>query len=503
MADPFQNKIKKVRGKRKPTVDDVFKSFADGLKDTREVSFKRFIRKVYPRYEFYWFLEELIERLEAVANGELKRLACFMPPRHGKSLTISQLFPAYFLNRHADLRVGLATYGAILSREMSEKARNFYLLGGGSLDPASHAKDNWSTHRGGGMWASGVGGTITGKGYHVGIVDDPLKNEMEAYSPLIRQRQKDWWRATWSTRNQPDAALILMQTRWVEDDLGGWLMSQLDPTDQESGWEILNFQAIKEQKSWSFPENCKVFDDPREDGEALCPERYPLKELEKRKEAYERTDQMHFWNALYQQDPRPKEGNIWKRKYFDKWFNDWDELPVLYDVGWDWDTAYSDNENNAATAFVLTGHDRQGTVYLMDLNWFWLEDPELVDYIEKLTFPHRFKCVGVGVHYIENRANGKTVLQRLKRRIGSRVKPGPPIHADKVTRTQLITPFVAEGNLVVREDLLPILLDDEEQGILNFPNKELKDLNDAFVQALYRHTQKRQVSVNTLNISVA
>src|SRR5262245_1909160 len=169
-------------------------------------SFRDFIAAVHPRYVVYAHCTRLIAALQRVADGELNRLMVFMPPRHGKSETVSRLFPAYYLLRHPRHFVGLASYGADLAYTLSRAARDFYGAGGGALHQAARAVRHWETASGGGLWAAGVSGPMTGKGFHLGIIDDPLKDAEEAASSTIRNKQKDWYSSTFSTRMEPSAA---------------------------------------------------------------------------------------------------------------------------------------------------------------------------------------------------------------------------------------------------------------------------------------------------------
>lgn len=269
------------------------------------LSFRDFIRLANPRYEFYRHCDELIDVLQKVADGEIKRLMVFMPPRHGKSELVSRLFPAYYLYRHPAKWVAIASYGADLAYTLSRAARENYTRVRGLLHMASRAVKHWQTASGGGLWATGVGGPATGKGYHLGIVDDPIKDAKEAQSPTIRDRQKDWYASVWSTREEPNGAQVVVQTRWHENDLSGHILDI--EQDEPEKWYIVSLAAIAEPIP-EFPTTCTVHPDWRQAGEALCPERYPiakLKNIAKRIGNY-------FFAALFQQRPAPREGGLFK-----------------------------------------------------------------------------------------------------------------------------------------------------------------------------------------------
>ncbi|MCB2130821.1 MAG: terminase family protein [Rhodobacteraceae bacterium] len=436
------------------------------------LSFRAFIERINPRYVFYDHVIDLIDALQRVADGEILNLMVFMPPRHGKSELVSRMFTAYLLYTQPEKWVAISSYAAELAYTFSRNARDNYRTAGGAVKEDAGAIKHWETGSGGGLWATGVGGPATGKGFHYGIIDDPVKNAEEAASRIIRNKHWDWWNSTWLTRQEPGAARIVVQTRWHEDDLSGRILDQLE--DDPEPWHVVNMPAIKETDPRSFPECCTVIDDRREAGAALCPPRYDLDALSKikRKDPY-------FWSALYQQNPSPIEGALWQRQ----WFVDtaFDVAPKgLRDVARDWDTAYTDDEKNSATAFVEAGQDAEGTIYVTDLDWRWLETPDAESWMLALG----------GAHYIERKASGKSIAQTLKRRGIAAVEVSVPGGGDKIARTSLAAPMAEAGKVRIARHLLPKLLDDEKQGILKFPNGSHNDLNDALVQAIHRLTMR-------------
>lgn len=174
-------------------------------------TFREFVSRVNPRYAWHRHCVELADVLQQVADGTITRLMVFLPPRHSKSETVSRLFSAYYLARFPDRWVGLTSYAADLAFTLSRHARDNYQAGGGATRQDASAVKHWETGKGGGFWAAGVGGPITGKGGHLLIVDDPLKNAEEANSETIREKQKEWYRSTFSTRAEPGAAIIVVQ----------------------------------------------------------------------------------------------------------------------------------------------------------------------------------------------------------------------------------------------------------------------------------------------------
>lgn len=275
------------------------------------VSFRAFIERVNPGLRFYTHVGRLIAVLQRVADDELDRLMVFLPPRHTKSELVSRLFTAYYLYRHPERWVGLNSYGADLAYSLSRNSRDNYQRFGGAVRGDAAAVKQWETGGGGGLWAAGVGGPITGKGFHLGIIDDPVKNAEEASSPTIQERHRDWYSSTFYTRGEPGNAIIVIQTRWNEADLSGWLLSQ-ENDDEPERWHIVNLPAIAEDDPQTFPPTCTVERDFRQAGAALCPERYDIGKLAK----LQRRVGDYFWSALYQQRPTPLEGGLFKRQWF-------------------------------------------------------------------------------------------------------------------------------------------------------------------------------------------
>ena len=323
---------------------------------TDYLSFHDFIALVNPRYQFYRHCEELIAILQLVADDRLHRVMVFEPPRHGKSELVSRLFPAYYLYRHPERFVGIASYGADLAYTLSRAAREFYQRGGGLLSKAASAVKYWLTRSGGGLWAAGVGGPATGKGWHLGIIDDPIKDAKEASSETIRERIKDWFGSVWTTREEPGGALVVVQTRWHEDDLSGYLLS-LELEERED-WYIVNLPAICDPDDLpTFPASCTVHPDWRDKGEPLCPERYPLERLHK---VAKRIGE-YFFGALFQQWPRPRDGGM-----FGGAVQIVGAVPVGARYGRYWDKAGAAPGKGDWTVGALLAH-LDGVTYIADI----------------------------------------------------------------------------------------------------------------------------------------
>lgn len=327
----------------------------------RKLTFKEFVTIVNPRYKWFKHCEVLGEVLQRVADGEVTRLMIFMPPRHGKSEETSRLFSAYFLYRYPEKWVGLASYVADLAYTLSRASKDFFLSAGGVLRGDAKAVKHWQTEAGGGLWATGVGGPITGKGFHLGIIDDPLKNAEEAASDKIREKQKEWYSSTFYTREEPGGgAIIFILTRWNEDDLAGWQLVEeaAAEDDEKEHWHVISLPAICEEEKPEFPASCTVEPDWRKPGEALCPERFDLAKLKR----IAAKVGIYFWNALFQQRPRPRDGGMFKRS----WFKIVGAVPAGCTFVRYWDKAGSDGKGDY-TAGVLIARAPDGSFYVVDV----------------------------------------------------------------------------------------------------------------------------------------
>ncbi|MFE7547053.1 terminase large subunit domain-containing protein [Streptomyces gardneri] len=241
-----------------------------------------------------------------IARGERVKALITMPPRHGKSRRAARWAPLWYLARHPDHRIMIASYGADLAEEHSRWIRDAIQTYGPQIGLALHSGSKAAgrfdladpvtgDRLEGGLVAAGVGGGLTGKGAHVALVDDPIKDAADAESPTMRRRLWDWWTAVLNTRMEPAGSIIVVQTRWHEQDLAGRILEGQDTSD----WIKLDLPAI-----------CDSEDDPlgRPIGAALWPARYGRRALA----AIRRAVGERVWWSLYQQKPRPMEGGVWQ-----------------------------------------------------------------------------------------------------------------------------------------------------------------------------------------------
>lgn len=280
-------------------------------------SFKDFVKYTKPDYIFNWHHLLLIDYLQKFAEGKIKKLMVFMPPQHGKSELTSRRLPAYILGINPKAKIIGCSYSADLATSFNRDVQRIIddekyidvfpetLLNGSNVRTA--AKGNYLRnsdlfeiveHRG--FYKSvGVGGSLTGTPADIGIIDDPVKDAVEAESATYRARIWDWFTQVFMTRLHNDSQIIVTQTRWNNDDLSGRIIKHLN---NDNSWTILSLPAICEG---NVNEN-----DPRKLGEALWEEKHSLKRLSEIKAANPRA-----FHALYQQDPKPFEGGLVYPKY--------------------------------------------------------------------------------------------------------------------------------------------------------------------------------------------
>jgi len=244
------------------------------------------------------------------------------PPQHGKSELASVRAPAYWLAHRPDDPVILCSYAASLAYAKSREARGLVespafgtLFPDVTTDRSSRAVDYWRIQaRRGGVLAAGVGGPITGHGAQLGLIDDPFENWKQAQSLTVRNTVWDWYRMTFRTRVWEGGAIVLIMTRWHEDDLAGRLLQQ-----DADAWHVLRLPALAETQDQRDEQHARMglpvgLGDPlgREPGEALCPLRFSAEAL-----AEIRRDVGSLgWMAEYQASPIQPEGNRFKRAWF-------------------------------------------------------------------------------------------------------------------------------------------------------------------------------------------
>lgn len=439
--------------------------------------------------------KELDRFLEAVVDKKSPRLMITMPPRHGKSELSTRRFPAYVFGRYPDMSIISASYGADLSSRMnrdvqrimdSEDYRDLFpdtrLFGKNvrSVVDGSYLRNSdifeIVGHKGC-YRSSGVGGGITGMGGDILIIDDPLKDRAEADSLTIREKVWDWYTSTLYTRLSPGGGILLIQTRWHMDDLAGRLL-EAARAEEGDQWRCVNFPAIAE------------FDEPyRKAGEALHPERYPLEQLFKYKAALGGRD----WAALYQQQPSPDGGAIFRKEWvqyylpkdlpdrFDKMLISWD---MTFKDGDDTDFVVGQVWGRAGGRFFLLDQVRGRMDFVATVQAFLAMADKWPRALEKL---------------VEDKANGPAVISSLKSRISGII----PINPDgsKTARAHAVTPLFEAGNVFIPHPQTCAWITDYSAELLQFPAAAHDDQVDATTQALRRFAGSPSLYIHPSNIA--
>ena len=315
-----------------------------------------FTQRINPRYDAGWVHRDIARRLERfsedVAKGLSPRLMILMPPRHGKSELASRMFPAWHLGHHPDHEIIACSYNVSLAMSFSRKVKEvlhdpaYQSVFSTRLHPDFQANEEWGIAGSrGGYVAAGVGGGITGKGAHILLIDDPLKNAEEADSPDVREKLWDWYGSTAYTRLAPGAGVLVIQTWWHDDDLAGKLQTAMSSDPESDQFELVKYPAIAEHDEYLDTQSDLITYvshnvdpttyDPYEQlqaharaaaqkvdltglrflrgkGGALHPQRYDTKKLH----AIKKTIPPRFWAALYQQNPVPDDGAYFTKDHF-------------------------------------------------------------------------------------------------------------------------------------------------------------------------------------------
>lgn len=406
------------------------------------------------------------KKLVDASARRIKRLIVTEPPRHGKSELISKYYPAWHLGLFPDDRIILTSYEADFAASWGRKSRDIMEeygeeLFGVRVRQDSSAANRWDIkNHSGGMNTAGAGGPITGKGGDVIIVDDPIKNADEANSPTIRDKVWEWYQSTLYTRLEPDGVIIIVMTRWHEDDLVGRL---LNPEFGEvEDWEVINLPAIAEEND---PLGRKV-------GEPLWKERYNNKELERIKN----TVGSYWWNALYQQRPSPPEGAIVHRE----WWQYYNVLPNRFDeVIQSWDASFKETKDGSYVVGQVWG--RLGAdKYLIDQVRARIDFTDTIRAIKNMAI----KYPQAKLKLVEDKANGPAIISTLRKEISGIVPIDP--QGSKEARAYSVSPDIEAGNVYLPSPSLAPWIRDYVEEWAAFPHGKNDDQVDATTQALDR-----------------
>ena len=431
--------------------------------------FMAFVHAMWPGFVNGRHHKVMAQKFQDIADGKLKRLIINMPPRHTKSEFASYMLPAWFLGKFPEKKIIQCSNTAELAVGFGRKVRN--LVGSEAyaeifpdvgLKSDSKAAGRWDTNKGGNYFAIGVGGTVTGKGADLLIIDDPHSEQEAAIAstnPEVYDKVYEWYSSGPRQRLQPGGAIVVVMTRWSLRDLTGKILKSSIERDGDE-WEVINFPAI-------LPSDAP-----------LWPAFWPLNELLALKEELP----VSKWNAQYQQSPTSEEGALVKREWWQEWKGD--RAPPCEFIIQSWDTAFTKNERSDYSACTTWGvfykdeDQRDPNIILLDAYKARLEFPEL-----KKRALEMYQEWEPDAFVIEGKASGMPLIFEL-RRMGIPVQEFTPTRGnDKIARLNSVTDLFASGKVWAPGTRWA---DEVMEEMAAFPNSEHDDLVDSSTQALIR-----------------
>jgi len=483
-------------------------------------SFVDFVKLMNPDFTFADFQIELMEKLDALEKGTLgkQRLLITMPPRHAKSFLATVHFPVYYLSRKPNRNVLSTSYNQDLAKTFGRQVRDLarepfvsQAFPDFAMSEESRAVDDWRTTMLGTYYATGIGGSTTGRAATLLILDDPVKAREEAESATQRNKTWSYYVSALTTRKQPEpdgtkSIEIVILTRWHPDDVAGRLMETEDWKENE--WEHVNFPAIKKVGGGKKSVTDLPPDDPRfvpsgklstvspgkryyidEKEEPLWKERFPLEELHKRR----RLDPREF-ASLYQQTPYVQGGNLIKSSWWKSYDHTTQEYMSIIIAA---DTAFKKTEQADYSVLMVLGIDQGGDIYLIDLVRNKWDFPEL----KKAAIGINTKWRGKGLRgiYVEDKASGQSLVQELKNQSGVSVIPYKVV-ADKVARLNAVTPMIEGGRVHLPKEAR--WLDDFMEEAQSFPNGKHDDQIDALSLGLDVLSRMSGFNQDAMNVPI-
>ncbi len=431
--------------------------------------FAAFVKEMWPGFIDGRHHKVMAKKFEEIASGKIKRLIINMPPRHTKSEFASFMLPAWFLGKFPNKKIIQCSNTAELAVGFGRKVRNLVdseayarIFPNVTLRSDSKAAGRWSTSGNGEYFAIGVGGTVTGKGADLLIIDDPHSEQEAALAsgdPSVFDKVYEWYTSGPRQRLQPGGSIVVVMTRWAKRDLTGKILQSMVDKDGET-WEVINFPAI-------LPS-----------GNPLWPEFWSLAELE----ALQLELPASKWNAQYQQSPTSEEGAIVKREWWKEWKED--RPPRCEFIIQSWDTAFTKSERSDYSActtwgvFYLNENPNDPNVILLDAFKKRMEFPEL----KEKAFNH-YKEWEPDAFVVEAKASGAPLIFEL-RAMGISVSEFTPSRGnDKMVRINSVADLFASGKVWAPATRWA---DELIEEMAAFPNSDHDDLVDSSTQALIR-----------------
>jgi predicted phage terminase large subunit-like protein len=436
-------------------------------------------RRVVPRFEAPPHIVLMCELLERVERGELRKLIITLPPRHAKSTTVSQLFPAYFVGRRPTKNVILSSYGAELAERNSRAARSIVTNDRWPFEtrisPDSTAMNRWNVVEGGGIFAIGQGGGVTGRGADCLILDDLAH---DSGSEAERDAAWRWYAEVAVPRLEPSAAIIAIGTRFAEDDIFGRILSGPDAHE----WTVVRLPAFAEENDLLG----------RRPGEALWPARVTKIDLNERRQIMG----ARAFESQFQQNPLPAGGDLFRAEWLQ---HRYDRAPEDLSVIMALDAASKTGIANDYSAIAVLGSNKTHH-YLLDMIRRKVDFPEL-----RRMVIAAFEQWHPSTIYIEDAANAVGLIQELKRETRLPIVAETP-KGSKISRMEAQTGLFEAGNVLLpNERVLPAAwLLDFEREILAVPNGKHDDQVDALCIALAHAAKKSAYGISwaKLNTSI-
>jgi len=448
------------------------------VREKSQEKFMDFVHAVWPTFIDGRHHKLMAEKFEEIAQGKTKRLIINMPPRHTKSEFASYLLPAWFLGKFPNKKIIQCSNTAELAVGFGRKVRNLVdseiyskIFPNVGLRADSKAAGRWSTSGNGEYFAIGVGGTVTGKGADLLIIDDPHSEQeakLAAADPSVFDNVYEWYTSGPRQRLQPGGSIVVVMTRWAKRDLTGKILQAMVDRDGDE-WEIIELPAI-------LPSD-----------KPLWPEFWSYEELDKL-----RTElPLSKWQAQYQQDPTSEEGAIVKREWWQVW--EGDRPPSCHFIIQSWDTAFTKNERSDYSACTTWGvfykdeNEADPHIILLDALKERMEFPDLKQRaLEMYQDWEPDACI------VEAKASGAPLVFEL-RRMGIPVQEFTPVRGnDKITRLNAVSDLFASGKVWAPRKRWA---EEVVEEVAAFPNSDHDDLVDSTTQALLRFRRGGFISV--------
>jgi len=437
--------------------------------------FATYVQMMQPDYQMGRHHKLICQKLQDVAEGRIKRLMIFAPPRTGKSQLVSRHFPAWFYGNHPRSQliqishstgyaedIGADVRDAMQTSEFHDIFPKVY------VNQDAKARGRFQTTLGGVYIARGAGAKIAGRGAHIAIIDDPI-SEQEAFSKARKAELQRWWPAGLRTRLMPNGAIIIINTRWAEDDLSGWLLHEAAVNPGADQWEVLELPAILEEGYEDIADRLGL-----PIGSALWPEWWPLEEMERTRDNLP----TYQWESVYMQRPIADGGNILKEAWWQEWQDE--TAPACHTKIQVWDTAFSEKERadySACTTWGLWDNPAGVTqIILLKAEKARMDFPTLKARAIELYYREHPALI-----IVEDKASGQSLIQDL-RRTGLPVRAFQPGKTDKEARAHSVTPIMSAGLVWFNPNIeshIEVCLE-----CCGFPNLPHDDYVDTVIMAL-------------------